>query len=190
MEPSIDTPANSPRLREYERISAPNLVACAVARRARSARPGRASRGSPRRDRRGGERGWRGCRADIDQRFAIVGGVYNRLPVDFRRRVEIHHIDQVVGHGTELLAERALAALEELLQLVRQFAVIVTGIREDLTLAARNALLNMIDLLQERGWSREQAYAICSVAVDLKISNAVDLPNVTVSAFLPEDIFQ
>jgi len=60
---------------------------------------------------------------------------------------------------------------------------------EDLTLAARNALLNMIALLQERGWSREQAYIICSVAVDLKVSNVVDLPNVTVSAFLPEDIF-
>ncbi|HJN87183.1 MAG: acetamidase/formamidase family protein [Dehalococcoidia bacterium] len=61
---------------------------------------------------------------------------------------------------------------------------------EDLTLAARNALIHMIDLLQERGWSREQAYIICSVAVDLKVSNVVDLPNVTVSAFLPEDIFQ
>ena len=61
---------------------------------------------------------------------------------------------------------------------------------EDLTLAARNALIEMIYLLQDRGWSREQAYVICSVAVDLKISNAVDLPNVTVSAFLPEDIFQ
>jgi formamidase len=61
---------------------------------------------------------------------------------------------------------------------------------EDLTLAARNALINMIDLLQERGYDRNQAYAICSVAVDLKISNAVDLPNVTVSAFLPENIFQ
>jgi formamidase len=61
---------------------------------------------------------------------------------------------------------------------------------EALTLAARNALLNMIDLLQERGWTRQQAYIICSVAVDLKISNIVDLPNVTVSAFLPEDIFQ
>ena len=61
---------------------------------------------------------------------------------------------------------------------------------EDLTLAARNALIQMIDLLRERGWSKEQAYVICSVAVDLKISNVVDLPNVTVSAFLPEDIFQ
>ncbi len=61
---------------------------------------------------------------------------------------------------------------------------------EDLTLAARNALLNMIALLQERGWTREQAYIICSVAVDLRVSNVVDLPNVTVSAFLPQDIFQ
>ena len=61
---------------------------------------------------------------------------------------------------------------------------------EDLTLAARNALIQMIDLLKERGWTKEQAYIICSVAVDLKISNVVDLPNVTVSAFLPEDIFQ
>jgi formamidase len=60
---------------------------------------------------------------------------------------------------------------------------------EDLTLAARNALLNMIDLLGERGFTRQQAYVICSVAVDLRISNAVDLPNVTVSALLPEDIF-
>lgn len=60
---------------------------------------------------------------------------------------------------------------------------------EDVTLAARGALLGMIDLLGERGFTPEQAYVICSVAVDLKISNIVDLPNVTVSAFLPEDIF-
>ncbi|MGE3983160.1 MAG: acetamidase/formamidase family protein, partial [Dehalococcoidia bacterium] len=59
----------------------------------------------------------------------------------------------------------------------------------DLNLATRNALTQMIDLLEERGWTREQAYIICSVAVDLKISNIVDMPNVTVSAFLPEDIF-
>ena len=61
---------------------------------------------------------------------------------------------------------------------------------ENLTLAARNALLNMIDLLQERGWTREQAYILCSVAVDLKVSNVVDVPNFVVSAFLPEDIFE
>jgi formamidase len=60
---------------------------------------------------------------------------------------------------------------------------------EDVTLAARNALLNMIDHLGERGWTPQQAYAICSVAVDLKISQLVDAPNMLVSAFLPEDIF-
>ena len=60
---------------------------------------------------------------------------------------------------------------------------------ENATLAARNALLNMIDLLMEKGWSREQAYCICSVAVDLKLSEMVDVPNFVVSAFLPLDIF-
>jgi formamidase len=60
---------------------------------------------------------------------------------------------------------------------------------QHLSLAARNALIHMIQLLQERGWSKEQAYVICSVAVDLRVSNLVDLPNVTVSALLPEDIF-
>jgi formamidase len=61
----------------------------------------------------------------------------------------------------------------------------------DLNLACRNALLNMIELLQtERGYTRQQAYAICSVALDLKISNVVDVPNVVVSAFLPEIIFE
>ena len=61
---------------------------------------------------------------------------------------------------------------------------------EDLNLAARNVLLNMINYLtQERGLAPEQAYALCSVTVDLHISEAVNLPNFLVSAFLPLDIF-
>lgn len=61
---------------------------------------------------------------------------------------------------------------------------------EDASLAARNALLNMIDhLMDEYGYTRQQAYAICSVAVDVKISELVDVPNFVVSAFLPLDIF-
>jgi formamidase len=60
---------------------------------------------------------------------------------------------------------------------------------ENLTLACRNAVLNMMELLQERGFSREQAYVICSVAVDLRVSNVVDVPNYVVSALLPEVIF-
>ena len=39
----------------------------------------------------------------------------------------------------------------------------------------------MIEHLTERGWSRQQAYIICSVAVDLKISALVDVFQGTVS---------
>ncbi len=65
------------------------------------------------------------------------------------------------------------------------------GENEDgnLTLACRNAVIHMMELLQERGFTREQAYVICSVAVDLRISNVVDVPNFVVSALLPEAIF-
>jgi formamidase len=65
-----------------------------------------------------------------------------------------------------------------------------TNASEDLTLAARNALHHMIDHLgAEHGFTRQQAYAICSVAVDLKVSEVVDVPNFLVSAFLPLAIF-
>ena len=60
---------------------------------------------------------------------------------------------------------------------------------EDLSLSAKNALLNMIEHLETRGFSRQQGYALCSVAVDLRISQLVDVPNLLVSALLPLDIF-
>ena len=60
----------------------------------------------------------------------------------------------------------------------------------DLFAAAQQAVRYMIDhLVETRGFSREEAYVICSVAADLKISEIVDAPNWIVSAFLPESIF-
>ncbi|HZB09809.1 MAG TPA: acetamidase/formamidase family protein [Rubrobacter sp.] len=64
-----------------------------------------------------------------------------------------------------------------------------TNESEDLSLSAKNALLNMIEHLETRGFSRQQGYALCSVAVDLRISQLVDVPNLLVSALLPLDIF-
>jgi acetamidase/formamidase len=60
----------------------------------------------------------------------------------------------------------------------------------DLYACAQQAVRYMIDhLARNRGFSREEAYVIASVAVDLRISEIVDAPNWIVSAFLPESIF-
>lgn len=60
----------------------------------------------------------------------------------------------------------------------------------DIHLAARNALAAMIDyIVAEYGFTRTQAYIIASVAVDMRIGQLVDVPNVGVTALLPLDIF-
>lgn len=65
-----------------------------------------------------------------------------------------------------------------------------TGIGPDLYHASQDAIRAMIGVLTENyGLSREEAYCLCSVAVDLKISEIVDEPNWLVSAFLPKGIF-
>ena len=64
------------------------------------------------------------------------------------------------------------------------------NLSKDISLAARNALLEMIDLIsQTYGLTREQAYVVASVAVDLRIGQLVDAPNVGITALLPLDIF-
>ena len=39
------------------------------------------------------------------------------------------------------------------------------------------------------GLDREEAYALVSVACDLRIHELVDAPNWVIGAFLPEDVF-
>jgi formamidase len=64
------------------------------------------------------------------------------------------------------------------------------NLSQDLTLAARNALIEMIDyLVREHALTPDQAYVIASVAVDLRIGQMVDSPNFGVSAVVPLDIF-
>lgn len=66
----------------------------------------------------------------------------------------------------------------------------VTGIAPDLMQAARQSIERMIEYLGSRyRLDPQSAYALCSVAVDLKISEVVDAPNWVVSAFLPNDLF-
>lgn len=66
----------------------------------------------------------------------------------------------------------------------------LTNLSEDITLAARDALIHMIDwLVKNKGLSKEQAYCLSSVAVDLRIGNVVDVPNFAVSAIVDLGVF-
>jgi len=67
----------------------------------------------------------------------------------------------------------------------------LTNVSEDLTLATRDALIRIIDwMVENKGLSREQAYVLASVAVDLRIGQLVDVPNFVVTAVLPLDVFE
>jgi acetamidase/formamidase len=60
----------------------------------------------------------------------------------------------------------------------------------DLFKNAQQAIRYMIDyLVAEHDLMRDQAYCLCGAAVDLKISQIVDAPNFSVSAYLPLSIF-
>jgi acetamidase/formamidase len=67
---------------------------------------------------------------------------------------------------------------------------VTTGVDPDLYVAARQAVRGMVDyLMSQHGIDPQDAYCLCSVAADLKISELVDWPNMLVSLFLPLDIF-
>ena len=64
------------------------------------------------------------------------------------------------------------------------------GIGPNLEVAARDSVRRMIDWLgREHALSPERAYMLCSVAVDLRISEIVDVPNFIVTAHCPLGIF-
>jgi acetamidase/formamidase len=66
-----------------------------------------------------------------------------------------------------------------------------TGVGGDLYLCAQDAVRAMIDhLTSTYGLGREDAYVLCSLVVDLKISEIVDAGEYIVSALLPEAIFK
>jgi acetamidase/formamidase len=68
---------------------------------------------------------------------------------------------------------------------------VTTGHGEDLLEASRNAIRYMIEHLKDTyGMKPQEAYMLCSLAVDLRISEIVDAPNWLVSAFLPNSIFR
>jgi acetamidase/formamidase len=67
---------------------------------------------------------------------------------------------------------------------------VCTGVGPDLMEAARDAIRALVEYqVDHHGRDRREAYAIASVAADLRIHEIVDAPNWVVGAFLPLDIF-
>lgn len=75
-------------------------------------------------------------------------------------------------------------------QMLAQGYYFTSGIGPDLMDDAKKAVRDMIDwLVRDQRLSLHEAYAICSVAGDLKISELVDAPNWVVSMTVPRGIF-
>jgi len=67
---------------------------------------------------------------------------------------------------------------------------VTTGVGPDLMTGARESVMRMIDLLTvEHGLSPVDAYMLCSVCGDLRISEIVDMPNWVVSFYFPRIVF-
>jgi acetamidase/formamidase len=65
-----------------------------------------------------------------------------------------------------------------------------SAVGPDLYTNAQNAVRGLIEwLVVEKALSREDAYILCSLAADLKISQIVDAPNFGVSAYLALSVF-
>jgi acetamidase/formamidase len=68
---------------------------------------------------------------------------------------------------------------------------VCTGVGPDLLEAARDAVRATIGWLRENhGLEREEAYALASVACDLRIHEVVDAPNWVVGCFVPRSILE
>lgn len=113
-----------------------------------------------------------------------VGGSGIEAPMEVTVRVTVRRDLSVVAPELEVTRplERASAAAAGY--------HVTTGIGPDLYAAAQAAMRSMVArVVQRYGLRGIEAYELCSVAADLKISEVVNDPNYLVSAFLPRDLF-
>jgi acetamidase/formamidase len=68
---------------------------------------------------------------------------------------------------------------------------VTTGIGTDLMEGAKAAVSGMVDLLSKRhNIAPVEAYMLCSVCGDLRISEIVDMPNWVVSFYFPRVVLE
>lgn len=110
------------------------------------------------------------------------------------------------GHAAQGLGEVCGTAIEAPLRIVYEAKVIkgkqmkepqyetedyyaVTAFSPTIDEASKKAVRYMIDyLVAEHGLTRNEAYALCSLAGDLKIAEVVDVPNVLVTMHMSKEV--
>jgi acetamidase/formamidase len=104
-------------------------------------------------------------------------------PADVTLRFRVHKQRTLPGPMVETPAARKLESDAE----AGEWIVVESA--ADAIAAARAATTRMIDLLADRwGFSTVHAYLLCSVAMNLRLSQVVNEPIFTVSAALPKQI--
>ena len=105
-------------------------------------------------------------------------------PMDVKLRISIDQevsVDAPYIYTTPELSPAAYAGS-------RYHAFVCSG--PDLKQNAQDAVRRAIDYLMKRAnLSAEQAFLVCSAVLDLKLSQVVNVPNLTVTGYLPEAIF-
>ena len=100
-------------------------------------------------------------------------------PANVSLRFQLHKQQVLSGPVVESAPPRQISSS----------AWLIVESHEDALEAARAATSRVIDLLIARwGFTPEHAYLLCSVAMDLKLSQVVNRPMVTVSASIPKSL--
>lgn len=111
------------------------------------------------------------------------------------------------AHATQGMGEVCGTAIEAPMHIIYQVEVLkgqrsikepeyesddyyaVTAIGESIDEAAKKAVAYMVDyLVAEHDLNRNEAYALCSLAGDLKIAEVVDLPNMLVAMHMSKEV--
>jgi acetamidase/formamidase len=112
-----------------------------------------------------------------------VCGTAVEAPMDIAVRL-------TVRKGLELPAPQYTVAEGELARTEAGAYHVCTGVEPDLLEAARAATRAAIEhVVARRGGTPQEAYALVSVACDLRIHEVVDAPNWVVGCFVPDALF-
>jgi acetamidase/formamidase len=112
-----------------------------------------------------------------------VCGTAVEAPMDIAVRLDVRR-------DVSIPAPQYVVARGELARVETDGYHVCTGVAPDLMEATKDATRGAIaHIVERRGGSPQEAYALVSVACDLRIHEVVDVPNWVVGCFVPDGLF-